>query len=295
MDGRTDVSMVGGSIVDVDDGDVFLPETTTIVAPKPLVTGIESSLGIGSRRQQLAIWLTSRQNPWFARAAVNRVWSMMMGRGFIEPVDDMGKNAVASHPELLNRMAEFFRKSGYDLKRLHLAIACSKTYARKAYRGGDSRPTDDIYDPTRFQAMISKPLTARQLASCLRQAARQSPQADSDVWTQFASQFGKIRGDGSEYAGGVLQSLGLQHSATTESVWKEVSSKLLTALKAPHLSPEEQIDWMYLSTLARYPTPKERAVTTELLAESSSDEQNWQARADLLWALINSTEFAMTP
>lgn len=286
-DGMTPGQMNTMRIADQTVGEVRLPETETIVAPKPLLSGLETSLAIGSRRQQLAIWVTSKQNEWFAKATVNRTWAMLMGRGIVEPVDDMSSKNIPSHPELLQELADSLRSSGYDLKELILGIVLSDTYARSS-----KHPKSKGIEL--YASMIPKPLTSHQLSASLRQMSRQNRNAmGPDQWDALGRELGPIRAESSEFVGGALQSLVLQNSKMVETLWDENSSKLLKALHAPHLNHQERIEWMYLSTLCRKPTPREAEFLMKIEASNEEGVPNWES--DLLWALINSTEFATTP
>ncbi len=84
-------------VSDRTEGEVVLPGTEQVVAPKPLVETDHAGLVTGTRRQQLTLWLTAPENPFLARAAVNRAWSLLFGRGLIEPIDDMASIDMASH------------------------------------------------------------------------------------------------------------------------------------------------------------------------------------------------------
>ena len=82
----------------------------------------------GSRRQQLAKWITSKDNPYFAKSYVNRIWSYMLGVGIIEPVDDIRAGNPPTNPQLLDRLTEEFIQSNFDVQRLIRTIAKSRTY-----------------------------------------------------------------------------------------------------------------------------------------------------------------------
>ena len=278
------------SIHDSSQGEVTLPNTEQIIPPKPLLPGVESALGIGSRRQQLAIWVTSRQNEWFSRAAVNRVWAMLMGRGLVEPIDDMGPNSQGSYPEILQSLTQLFKEGGYDLKRLILAIVSSDTYARSS-RNWNHTNADHL-----ILGMHSKPLTSSQIAACLRFVARKSlPVENQDEWNQFAIAMGKTRGENADFVGGILQSLQMQNSAAMEQVWNERVSTLLQALDAPFLDRKSKLEWQFLATLGR-PFHQQEEVAIDKWLQTQPDEEAFRAfRSDLLWAIVNSTEFAMTP
>src|SRR6185436_11340922 len=99
-------------------GAVKHPVTDQVMKPKPLDGPACSENEKEDPRVQLADWITNPSNPYFARAAVNRVWAAFFGRGFVEPVDDFRVSNPASNEPLLNALAEDFVKDGYDLKRL---------------------------------------------------------------------------------------------------------------------------------------------------------------------------------
>ena len=92
-----------------------------------------------------ADWLTAPDNPYFARAAVNRLWRAMFGRGLVEPVDDLRDTNPATHPELLDRLADDFVKHGYDLRHTLRLIALSETYGRSAAATPGNRADDRFY------------------------------------------------------------------------------------------------------------------------------------------------------
>ncbi len=283
---------------DVDEGDVKLPGSEEIVSPKPLVATGESGLASGSRRQQLTLWLTARENPYLARAAVNRAWSILFGRGLIEPIDDMRSIEMASHPELLSMLAKEFASGGFDLRALLRSLALTKAYQRVST--SPQVTGDNAAELNSYATMPIKPLTAVQLATCMLQVARdiagERAQTES---LQLASQFGKLRGDHSAATLGIVQALVTLHGERLNKVHASEESRLLQALTAPHLDDRRRIDWMFLCTLCRHPTAQEveaiEQLRTRELSKSGGSQTDTTWQADLLWALVNSTEFAMTP
>lgn len=288
-------------VIDKTEGDVTLPGSEEIVSPRPLVTTGLSGLASGTRRQQLTLWLTARENPYLARAAVNRCWSLMFGRGLIEPIDDMRSLESASHPEVLDELSKYFAASGYDLRELLKTIAQTQAYQRAG-----RHPQGPVPDGS-YAIMPAKPLTSRQMAACLRQTARilagPNGRAQADA---LAIQLGKLRGDGGHAALGIVQALVTLHAQQMESIYREKQSRLLNALTAPHLKADDRVQWLFLCTVARAPKTEEMSTLATLTSptEPSSDaaepkvaatEADLEWQSDLLWALINSTEFAMTP
>ncbi|MBC7966581.1 MAG: DUF1549 domain-containing protein, partial [Fuerstia sp.] len=109
---------------DVDRGEVMMPESTAAVPPKFLNASDEILLEKATqRRQKLTTWLTSSDNPYFARATANRVWSMLFGKGIVNPVDDFGVGNPPLSPELLDLLAGHFIQTKFDLKELFRVVA----------------------------------------------------------------------------------------------------------------------------------------------------------------------------
>lgn len=294
MSTNSEQAMMGaGEVSDVDAGEVMLPGTDEVVLPKPLVETGFSGLSGGTRRQQLTLWLTARENPFLARATVNRIWALLFGRGLIEPIDDMRSLDMASHPELLGELSEHFIATGYDLRGLIATLAKTDAYQRKT-RHPSGEPPEASY-----ATMLTKPLTELQVSNTLSQVARQVTD-DAAAAQALASQLGRLRGDASEAKLGMVSALVTLHGEAFDRVSRDGSSRLLKALEAPYMNEQKQLRWLFLSTLNRLPTQQEQAAFSEVFSRVSSEARGekeavsqWQS--DLLWALINSTEFAMTP
>src|SRR6266545_346860 len=105
--------------------DGFLSRPPTFLGGKELRVGKEKT-----NRAALAEWMTSPDNPYFARAVVNRTWWRLFGRGIVNPVDDMHAANPPSHPELLDLLARRFVEAGFDLKFLTRAILLTRAYQR---------------------------------------------------------------------------------------------------------------------------------------------------------------------
>ncbi|MDG2223327.1 MAG: DUF1553 domain-containing protein [Rubripirellula sp.] len=113
-------------------------------------------------RGALAEWLTDRKNPYFAKAIVNRLWKSLMGRGLVEPVDDFRATNPATHPALLDRLADDFVQHGYDMRHTLKVIAMSSSYGRS------SLPVDGNESDNRFYShMVQKPLSPEVLADAI--------------------------------------------------------------------------------------------------------------------------------
>jgi hypothetical protein len=278
-------------LVDTQEGEVLLPGQDEVVPPKALVQTGFSGLDSGTRRQQLTLWLTAKENPFVARAAVNRVWSLLFGRGLIEPIDDMRNLEMASHPQLLRELAEYFAASGYDLRGLIAMLAKTQAYSRSGLHENGLAPEGS------YATMPAKPLTERQLVSVLSQVARQvTGEENAQLQATLTRQLGKLRGDGNEAALGMVSALVTLHGDAFDRVSRDETSRLLKALEAPHLDMRQKMRWLFLATLSREPTQAEYQAFSADIPTDDAEAATLQAwQSDLLWALINSTEFAMTP
>ena len=109
-------------------GEVKHPKDGRVMAPVVPVGYVSKSAPTTNRREMLATWLTSPENPFFARSMANRLWSYFLGRGIIDPVDDIRASNPASNPELLDALTAEFVSSGFDVRKLMRTICQSRTY-----------------------------------------------------------------------------------------------------------------------------------------------------------------------
>src|SRR5262249_22983361 len=115
-----------------------------------------------TRRAMLAEWMTSPQNPYFAKAAVNRMWALMFGRGIVDPPDDMSERNTPRLAALLNELSAQFIRTNYDVRRMLRVLANTDAYQLASQQ-------DDQHErpPELFASMQMKMLTAEQLYSCV--------------------------------------------------------------------------------------------------------------------------------
>jgi hypothetical protein len=287
-------------LIDADKGDVTLPESTEIVPPKFPRGDAASDDGRQTRRVQLAIWMTSSDNEFFARAAVNWAWSHLFGRPLVDSLDGIAEAETAGNKQLLSELAEHFEDSGYDLRELWRTLALTRGY------GLSSRHDDAQIDPDLFAHMLAKPLTPEQLYDSFvllapanlqpRDAAQANDMArslDEDpARMDFVRRMRPPPGSATEFRSGTLQALMLMNGRVAAGVSNHDDSNLLGALAAPMMSDDERIESMFLATLSRPPDAEELQSCTSLLAEHKSPDDRHRALSDILWALVNSTEFA---
>jgi hypothetical protein len=140
-----------------DHGEVIHPRTTAAASPR--IPGGPFIDTVGDPRPALADWMTAADNPFFARAMVNRLWAALLGRGLVEPIDDLRETNPATHPELLDRLAADFVAGGYDIRRTLRLIAGSQTYARQA-----AAPPGNEADDRFYSHALRRPMSAEILA-----------------------------------------------------------------------------------------------------------------------------------
>ena len=149
------ISVVGGGeMVNPRSGKVMTPWGRNRVMPRPLANA--------DRRVAFAGWLTARGNPFFARAAVNRIWDHLFGRGIVDPVDDFRSSNPPSNVELLDRLAAEFEKSGFDRRQTVRVICNSQTYQRSTITNRFNRN-----DTTLCSRAPVRLLTAEQLQDAI--------------------------------------------------------------------------------------------------------------------------------
>ncbi len=149
-------------------GEVVHSRTGQTMSPQPLGMPLKPSSeqeAPADRRELLARWLVAPENPFFARAAVNRIWQHMFGRGIVEPVDDFRASNPPSHPELLDWLAVRFVDLGFDRKALLREIVLSRTYQLSS-QTNDTNADEDRY----FSRAYVRRLGAEQLLDCIGQA-----------------------------------------------------------------------------------------------------------------------------
>lgn len=283
-------------------GAVRHPLTGQVMEPRPLfgeapqVADAEADL-----RRQLAEWITSDSNHYFAQVAVNRVWADLMGRGIVDPVDDLRGTNPPSNAELLNALAEDFRNQRYDLKKLLKTITSSYVYALSA------DPNErNVMDTRNYSRHYRQRLRAETLLDAVCDitgvpesfAAMPPGSRATELWTHrssslFLDTFGRPdpnqdppceRLDESS----VVQALHLMNAPNLHE--KVTSNKGRAAqLAASDWEPNRIIDELYLLTYSRLPSDEERSIAESLYSDGKRNRR--QATEDLLWALMNTPEF----
>ena len=270
-------------LVDVETGEVRLPDSDTIV-PMRYPGGVDVNAGdSGTRRQQLAIWMVSRDNAYLGRAAVNLVWSQLFGRGLVEPLDDIGEHNPSSHPQLLSELSEWFVAGGYDLRRLFRALANTRAYQLSSATSDTESPPADL-----FARMAVKTMSAEQLYDSLGRVTLQPAEASSDRLADprrqaFLMKLQTQTRSVTDFELGVPQALTLLNGPELAAAADAAKSRLLVALEAPFLDDTARVEAAFLATLSRPPKPNEQAqfveyVRTKPDAERARRWATWSGR-----------------
>ena len=279
-------------------GEVNQPRSGKQMKPKPLdADPIDHPL---DRRIALAQWMTSPGNAAFARATVNRYVNSLLGRGLVEPVDDLRATNPPTNPALLQALADDFVSSGFNLKHLVRTIMMSRLYQL------DSQPTSQNVADSRFYSHFEvKRLTAEPLLDAIDFAAgtqtkfnnlplgtRAIEIPDAEYPDYFLNTFAKPRRmsvcecERSPDAN-LAQAL---HTLNGDILATKISNATgrVGKLLADKKSHEEIVTDLYYGTLCRAPSPSELSASQQLLTEYSTPKECYE---DLLWALVNSKAF----
>jgi len=251
----------------------------------------------GTRREQLAAWVTHDQNKPFARAMVNRMWAMMFGKPLVEPIDDMP--LYGEFPAGLETLADDFVKHDYDLRHLVRMIAGTKAFRL------DSRADFEVTQEHE-DAWAVFPLTRlrpEQMAGGIIQASSLATiDADSHIISQLQrfneqNQFIQRYGDTGEdefedRAGTIAQRLLMMNGGLVKDRTKSnpfINATTRISVLAP--TDEKAVETSYLTVLSRLPSTEEKAHFVKLLSGTEGDNRSERIE-DLYWILVNSTEFS---
>ncbi|MDA1016617.1 MAG: DUF1549 and DUF1553 domain-containing protein [Planctomycetota bacterium] len=280
-------------------GSVTHPLTGEVLPPRPLF-GIAPEIG-EDPREALAAWITSKDNPFFAQVMANRVWADIMGRGIVEPVDDLRGTNPPSNEPLLVALGEDFRDQGFDIKKLIRRITTSYAY------GLSSLPSDrNLVDTRNYSRHYRQRLRAEVLLDTVVQitgieqtySAMPPGSMAKQIWThriesEFLDAFGRPDPNQDPPCErttdtSIVQALHLMNS---KNLYLKVTSDTGKAAKlAASAKPiDGVIEEIYLLIYSRYPDDEERAICRNLFDKDGMNRR--QIVEDLIWALLNTPEF----
>jgi hypothetical protein len=280
-------------------GEVVHPRTKRVVRPKFLGGAEAKARDDRDRRELLAAWVTSPDNPYFARVAVNRLWYHLLGRGIVEPVDDFRESNPPCNPELLDALARDFVAHKFDVKHTLRTILNSATYQLSS---AANKFNED--DSTYFSRYRVRQLSAEQLLDAICQVTevperfkgvppgtRAAQLPDGELFHPFLKAFGKPAraiececerdNDASLQQGLLLEGGRLIQDRLRSDKGRPAR---LAASKA---TPEALAEELFLATLCRFPSAEER----QLVGRWLRGPDRRRALEDVLWMLLNHREF----
>ncbi len=275
---REDKKVIGVEIYDRPRGDVYIPnkEDQGAVQPK-FITGetIDNSFRT-NRRVELARLVTSPSDPYFAKAIVNRMWDHFMGRGLVDPIDDLSK--TPTHPELLNFLADDFMRHHYDLKYLVRVITNSKTYQLSSRKTGDNEKDHEYYSHAYLRPMSAEELFYSLMESTGIEETRRNINPDQmeklkdGYLRKFVFIFDNDEMEEDEsFQGTIPQALMLLNgNLVNQGIKARPGGGTLGTILKNAKSNSERIDWLYLATLSRYPLPEEKKYCFDYIDKLSS-------------------------
>ncbi|AGA29534.1 DUF1549 and DUF1553 domain-containing protein [Singulisphaera acidiphila] len=280
-------------------GEVGQPRTGKTMKPTPL--GDKAADDPVDRRRALSRWLTSSTNPWLARNVVNRYWGYLLGKGLVNPIDDLRETNPPSNPDLLNTLANQFVADGFDLKKLLHLILNSRVYQLSSLPNPDNR-----LDTTFFTHYRIKRLTAEQLLDAINLATgtfekfplkpagtRAIALPDTNYPSYFLDTFGRperVLACECERATDptMSQALHLMNGDLLNRKLTQADGRLTRLLRDPKLTNATLVETLYVATFNRLPSPQENEAARQLIVEAPSRAMGAQ---DLFWGLLNSKEF----
>jgi hypothetical protein len=279
-------------------GEVTHPLTRQVMKPKFLGGPLPDTAG-KDRRQVLAGWLASPDNPYFATNLANIVWAHFFGRGIIHEVDDVRVSNPASNPELLAELGQRFTAYRYDFKKLVRDICTSRTYQLST----EPNPSNEG-DMRNFAKQSLRRIRAESFLDCLSQVtetrnkfpglplgARAVQIADGSVSTYFLTTFGRSTRETVcscevKLEPTLSQALHLLNGdVTTQRI---AQGNLIGRRLSEKQAPEPIVEELYLRCLGRKPLPQEKQ---KLLTLVNAEADRKRALEDVFWSLLNAREF----
>jgi hypothetical protein len=280
------------------DGEVRHPKTGKVLAPKPLdAAAADDPI---DRRRALARWLVGKENRLFARNISNRLWGYVMGRGIVEPIDDLRVTNPPTNPELLDGLADELVRSGFDQKQVLRTILRSRVFqlSSRTHPGGEP-------DETFFSHYLIRRLPAEVLFDAVVAATgvpegfsglpggtRAIQLPDARFESYFLQSFGKPRREiACECERVSLPNMAQAlHLMNGDFLQRRVSDEKGRAgrLVKENAPDEAAVKELYLATFSRRPSAEEGSRAREAIAAAPSRKEGVE---DLLWALTNSSEF----
>lgn len=277
------------------------PKTGTAVAPAGLDADVLSVEATVDPRQALSDWITSTDNRFFAKSLANRYWKHFMGRGLVEPEDDMRVTNPPSNPELMDALADRFIESGFDLKAFARLIVTSRTYSASS-----EATEDNIIDRRSYSRFYPKRMTAETLLDSIDHVAgsktsfagmpagtRAVELPDTGFDSYFLSVFGQPDSKTAcecerSTEANLAQSLHLLNSEEMQNKLNGDQGQAAAYASDSGRTAEDKVRELYKLAFSRPPTDDELKTSLGYLEQREDQREPWE---DLIWVLLNSKEF----
>lgn len=281
-------------------GEISQPRTGKTMKPWAPLKGDVDLPGEEDRRVAFADWLTSPDNPFFAKVEVNRLWGHLMGRGIVEPVDDFRESNPPSHPALLDALAKEFVTHGFDRKHIIRTILNSRTYQLSSRRNEFNK--DDV---KYFSHSRTRMLSAEQLLDAICQVTavpekfpglpagtRAVALPSPDVDNYFLKVFGQPARETAcacERSGesNLSQALQMINGPLVHAKIRDAKNRART-LKAEGKTPVDIVKELYMAAFCRQPSDPELKAAVDHISRSGDVERGME---DVCWAILNTNEF----
>jgi hypothetical protein len=277
------------------------PRTGAVIHAHALGTAMPDLDPKGDRRTVLAGWMTSPENPWFARNIANRTWAHFLGRGLVDPVDDVRATNPPTNPELLDALAKHLVDSKFDFRQLVRTITASRIYQLSSKPNATNEKDEQNYSRARLKRMdaevlldaISQATGVAERFDGVPAGTRAIQLWDSKVRHYFLKLFGRpqrISACECERVTepGVAQVL---HFLNSPEIHAKLSHERGTVARLVQREADDGrlSEELYLTYFSRLPTDDEKKTAVEYLAKDRTKRR--QAAEDLAWSLMNSLEF----
>ncbi|MBI3461676.1 MAG: DUF1553 domain-containing protein [Planctomycetes bacterium] len=267
-------------------------------------------------REELAKLITSPDNKFFAQAIVNRMWGHFLGRGIVHPLDDLGEHNPPSNPELIGRLAQNFKESNYDLKRLITWITLSVPYNLSSKTTASNKEDDQLFSHYPLKQMSPEQffdslMVASQANKVGAKGWEDAEKMKTDLQRQFTTVFGNDENtEADTFNGTIPQALLLMNgNVIQKAISNEKGSFIHTRVeeieKNKRVKAQEValLNDLYLAAVSRYPNQREKVLAAQVLdatltGAKPKNSQEWIASKvaafqDIFWALLNSSEFVL--
>ncbi|MBL8795559.1 MAG: DUF1553 domain-containing protein, partial [Planctomycetia bacterium] len=268
-------------------------------------------------RKHVMTWLRRPDNPFFAKAIVNRVWAHYFGRGIIDPPDDLSPLNPPTHPELMNELCGEFIKHGYDLRWLHRTMLTSRTYQQSSVPS-----INNEHDQAHYARFHIRRMSAELLVDAINHATASQETYPPGLFVPPGARAMEVPGPTASGPSGGQSAATLSYAfaifgrsprrtesscdcdssiapSVLQSLYLAAYGNVLTKLKDPKGRPgqlaalddaNQRIDEAYLWALSRMPTAEERQRCRRHLQQAATPQQGLE---DLLWVLLNTREFVL--